>query len=136
MRTASNVTRPAARASTRGPSASTGRAGWWGVVLVAFLMLLGGCAGLALAAATVASADGLGGGLWGSFAAVFTHGTPSGDFVAILGGAACAVAGFVIGGLLGIAILSSGRPGLRCPRCGTRNASGAGACAACELPFG
>lgn len=106
------------------------RGTWWGLLIVAGLMILGGFAGLIAAAATVASGDG---GLGMAIVRVITFSSPSGDFAAILGGWGFVAAGFIIGGWIGIAVMTFRRRGVACPRCGTLNASAASRCEACDL---
>jgi len=85
---------------------------------VATLMVLGGFAGLIGGTAVAASGgdEGL-------------------DFLAILGGWGFVAAGFVMGGWLGLALVSLRRHGVACPRCGTWNDSTAIRCEACHLPL-
>jgi hypothetical protein len=94
-------------------------------------MLLGGFLGL-LAAAILVSSD----GFVSALGAVLTGTSPSGDFAAILGGWGFVAAGFVLGGWIGIALVSFRRRGVACPRCGTSNESAADRCEACDFMLG
>jgi len=108
------------------------RRGWLGALLVAALSLLGAAAGLLGAAAVSASGDR---GVVEALAALLTGTSPEGGVMGLLGCWGFVAAGWLIGGWVGIAILTARRPGVACPRCGTRNAPAASCCSACDLPL-
>jgi hypothetical protein len=99
------------------------------VLLVAALAMLGGFIGL-IAGVSMASGSTFS---WGGLVEVITGTSPSGDFAAILGGWGFVSAGAMLGGYLGLLVLSVGHPGLSCPRCGTTNPTTANVCRACDL---
>lgn len=107
---------------------------WVGALIVGTLMLLGGLAGLIAGAALAGSVDeGVGAAL-----AALVSGTPlAGEFLAILilGAVGFVAAGFVVGGWIGIALVTFRRHGVACPRCGTLTEFTASRCEACDLPL-
>jgi len=99
------------------------------MLLVALLALGGGCVGLISGAAMMSGHR----FSWVGLVELVTGSSPSADFAAILGGWGFVAAGFILGGYLGVFLVSMGRTGVACPRCGTANAREAIGCKACGL---